>query len=110
PNADPDHDGLANSIEFVLGSDPSQSTPGNALASNVVAQNIVFQLVRVKAAGEAGFVSVIELTDDPSLATWQAPAPDTLQITDNGTTETVTVTVARNLAARLFARIRVIAP
>jgi autotransporter-associated beta strand protein len=110
PGADPDQDGLANSIEFVTGNNPSQATPGNVLSTNVNVSNVVFQFERVKAAGEAGFVSLVELSDDLGPASWDAAGAGMISVIDNGTTETVTVTVPRAGGDRVFARLRVIAP
>ncbi|OYV05281.1 MAG: hypothetical protein CFE26_12410, partial [Verrucomicrobiales bacterium VVV1] len=110
PAADPDKDGLANSIEFVTGSDPSNPSSGNPLTTTVGTTNVVFQFVRKKAAGEAGFVSRIELSDQLGPASWNAADPGAVVVTDNGTTETVSVTVPLAGAGKRFARIKVIAP
>ncbi len=110
PGADPDQDGLANSIEFVLGTNPSQPTPGNALGTTVGASNVVFSFTRVKAAGDAGFASHIEFSDNLGASPWTPAAAETVDISDHGDTETVTVTLPRAGTDRLFARIRVIAP
>ena len=110
PSADPDKDGLVNSIEFVIGSNPSLTTPGNVLTTTQGPVNVTFQFVRVKAAGDAGFASFIELSNHLGPVSWELPDPGMLSVTDNGTTETVTVTVPRTVPGRLFARVRVVAP
>jgi autotransporter-associated beta strand protein len=110
PAADPDKDGLANSIEFVTGSDPSKPSSGSPLTTNVGTTHVVFQFVRVKAAGEAGFVSRIELSDQLGTASWNPADPGAVAIIDNGTTETVSVTLPLVGAGKRFARIKVIAP
>jgi hypothetical protein len=110
PNADPDRDGLANSIEFVTGDNPSLPTAGNVITSTVGATNVVFQFDRVKAAGTAGFVSNVELSGDLASSSWATADAGMISIADNGVVETVTVTVSRPLTGRLFARLRVTAP
>jgi hypothetical protein len=109
-NADPDHDGLANSIEFVTGNNPSLPTAGNVITSTVGATNVVFQFERVKAASAAGFVSSIELSGDLASSSWATADAGMISIVDNGAVETVTVTVSRPITGRLFARLRVTAP
>ncbi len=110
PGADPDHDGLANSIEFVTGSNPSLPTPGNVLATTVNATHITFQFERVKEAGEAGFQSIVEISNNLGPASWTPAGEEITNVIDNGSTETVVVTVPRTGNDRIFARLRVIAP
>ena len=110
PNADPDQDGLANSIEFVTGHNPLLPTAGNVITSTVGATNVVFQFERMKAAGTAGFVANIELSGDLASSSWATADAGMISIVDNGAVETVTVTVSRPITGRLFARLRVTAP
>lgn len=110
PAADPDKDGLANSIEFVTGSDPSKPSSGAPLKTNVGTTHVVYQFIRVKAAGEAGFVSRIELSGQLGAASWNPADPGAVAIIDNGPTETVSVTLPLVGAGKRFARIKVIAP
>jgi autotransporter-associated beta strand protein len=110
PNADPDHDGLANSIEFVTGNNPSLPTAGNVITSSVGATNVVFQFVRVKAASAVGFVANIEFSADLASSSWATADVGMISIIDNGAVETVTVTVSRPITGQLFARLRVTAP
>jgi hypothetical protein len=108
--ADADDDGLANAIEFVLGTDPSANTPGPVLTAGINGNNFVVTFTRVKAAGDAGFTSLIEYSAVLS-ETWTAATPEMTQVTDNGSTETVVVTIpASNGPIVLFARIKVEAP
>ncbi len=108
PGADPDQDGLANSIEFVVGSNPSLPN-GGVLNATHHGTHITFQFDRVKAAGEAGFSSVVELADQ-NLGNWSAAPPEMVQIVDHGTAETVTVTVPAGSPQGKFARLRVSTP
>lgn len=110
PSADPDGDGLANSIEFVTGSDPSQATPGMVLSCSVDATNVVFAFMRSKVAQEAGFTSLVEISSDLTGSLWTEVGGDAVDIADHGANETVTVTVPRGTGGRLFGRLRVISP
>ena len=108
PEMDADHDGLANAIEFVLGTDPSASTPGPVLHGAIVGGNYVITFNRVKAAGDAGFASSVEYAENPGAA-WIAAAPGMVAVVDHGATETVTVTIPA-ASGKFFARLRVAAP
>jgi autotransporter-associated beta strand protein len=110
PGADPDGDGLANAIEFVIGSDPSEGTPGNVVSCTTDAVNAEFRFVRMKAANDAGFVSFIEFSTDVGADSWTVASAEMVAVIDHETTEAVTVTVPREGRQRLFARLRVIAP
>ena len=70
----------------------------------------MFQFERVKAAGTAGFVANIELSENLASSSWATADVGMISITDNGAVETVTVTVSRPLSGRLYARLRVTAP
>jgi hypothetical protein len=111
PSADADDDGLANSIEFVIGADPSIPTAGPALEVELVSNQFVVRFTRVKAAGEAGFLSSIEVQDSLNPAEW-IPAPEgNVTITDAGSVQTVTATFpVSGGSSRWFARLKVIAP
>ncbi|MCP5542668.1 MAG: immunoglobulin domain-containing protein [Akkermansiaceae bacterium] len=110
PGEDPDGDGLANAIEFVLGRDPSQADPGDAVVTSVGATDVTFEFERVTAAGDAGFDSVIEFTEHPGVSPWTDATPGMISIADHGATETVTVTVPRTGADRMFGRLKVLIP
>jgi hypothetical protein len=110
PGADPDKDGLANSVEFVTGTNPSQPTGGNVVSADVDGSNVVFEFERVKSAGEAGFASFIEVSGSLNSGSWTTPSGGQVVVTDHGTTETVTVTVPAPPDGRMFGRIRVTSP
>lgn len=56
-SADPDADGLANSVECVLGSSPANSTQSSLPGIETTASTATFRSTRSKAAGAAGFSS-----------------------------------------------------
>jgi autotransporter-associated beta strand protein len=105
--ADADDDGLANAVEFVLGTNPSLNSPGPVLSTQIQAGSFLFSFSRDKAAGEAGFTSHIELSD--TLGEWTTAPAESTQINVQGATEIVTVTVPSR-PAPIFARLRVSAP
>ncbi|MES2706652.1 MAG: FAD-dependent oxidoreductase [Verrucomicrobiota bacterium] len=80
PNADPDHDGLSNLAESVLGGDPLAGT-GNPPLSAVVANNTVrLTLQRSAQAADA----VITIESSPTLTNWQSvPDPLLLETTES---------------------------
>lgn len=105
PAADADADGLANAIEFVLGSDPSAFTASPLVPSTDGGLTVSF--TRVKAAGDAGFATTVEFADD--LEGWTAAGPEMIHITDLGESEVVTATIPV-AGERLFVRLRVNIP
>lgn len=112
PGADHDADGLANSVEFVLGLDPvSGIIPPDALpvaARSADAMTVTF--TRRKIAATNGFNSTIEWATTLS-GPWTEATPAQIQIDDHGETETVTATIPVSPeSAQAFARLRVVAP
>jgi hypothetical protein len=110
PNADPDRDGIANATEFVIGSDPTKSNAGNPLATIIENSQVTFRFVRVKVAKDAGFASVIQLSDQLLPDSWTEAAPELVTVTDHGFTETVSVTLPMGSVGMRFARISVDVP
>jgi autotransporter-associated beta strand protein len=111
PGSDPDGDGFANAIEFVLGMDPSRADAGhgNLPRSELVGANLVVTFTRIKAAVGSGFASVAEFADDLE-AGWSPVPLERIQVTDHGATETVSVTMPLNSASHGFVRLRVAGP
>lgn len=111
PGVDFDNDGLDNGIEFVIGSDPTQTT-GSATsgypAATVTGGNLVFTFKR-STASKAYPVTVETSTD---LATWPpanaylVPTADTAGPPVAVSGETVTVTIPMAPDASKFARIK----
>ena len=115
PNVDYDNDGLANGIEFMIGSDPTTSTgsatPGYP-AGTLSGGNFVYAFKRSTAS--KGYPVTVETSVD--LVTWP-PAKSYLIPTVDGTVgdvtvtgETVTVTIPMAPDAKKFARARVEIP
>lgn len=111
PNVDYDNDGLANGIEFMIGSDPTTST-GSATPGYPVGTpsggNFVYTFKRSNASKR--YPVTVETSVD--LATWP-PAKSYLIPTVDGTTgdvtvtgETVTVTISMAPDAKKFARVK----
>lgn len=111
PGVDFDNDGLDNGIEFVIGSDPTQTT-GSATsgypAATVTGGNLVFTFKR-STASKAYPVTVETSTD---LATWPpakaylVPTADTAGPPVAVSGETVTVTIPMAPDASKFARVK----
>jgi hypothetical protein len=110
PDADPDGDGLANAIEFVIGRDPTLSSPAQVLVTNVTETHVIFQFQRMKNAGAAGFVSSVEICDHLDPAIWTTVTGNALSIEDHGDRETVKASVSRVGTNVKFARLKVVAP
>lgn len=109
-DADPDHDGLANALEFVLGLDPSKATHGEIMTTSVSQTHVIFEFQRIKAAEFAGFSSHLEVCEDLENAIWTKVTGNTMTIVDQGEKESVTVTLPLASNAAKFARIKVMAP
>ena len=113
PQADADEDGLANMVEYVLDSDPSNGTSENLPTAQLSpnGENLIFTFTRLKEAGTAGFVSNVEYSETLQNGSWQTATGPMTDITDNGLTETVTVTIpVPSGADSVFARLTVTAP
>ncbi|MBI2514185.1 MAG: putative Ig domain-containing protein [Opitutae bacterium] len=68
PNADPDHDGFANLVEYALGSDPRANSTANAPAMSTAAGNWTFTYTRP--ADRPDIVYTVEYSTN--LTTWNA--------------------------------------
>ena len=105
-DADPDDDGIPNSVEYVLGTSPSSATQSSLPTLVKTTDTAIFQFVRSKAAGEAGFSSSVEYTTDLSAGSWSTASPSMTAIAEDGSWETINVTLPAT-GSKLFARLRV---
>jgi hypothetical protein len=114
PSQDPDGDGLANSVEFVVGSSPVSGASANLPAGTKSGNNLVIVYRRETAAAAAGFVDRVEFKDDLSASPWTPAVNGTggvvvSSVPVDGDTEEVTVTIP-SPGVRMFARLSVTAP
>ena len=108
-DADPDHDGLVNIIEYALGLDPNLPDP-EPIAPYVEGGHLVFAYRRPHPA-PPDIVYTPEVTGNLSTPIWDSgPAYASQAVVDNGDgTETVTVTDLANLSSSSvhFLRLRI---
>jgi len=101
--ADDDGDGLANLIEFSLGTDPS-SVSTLPMTSQITSGHLEFTLQQP--AGINGVSTIVEVSDD--LSTWQS-GPGHTQVISNTTSSAMRTLVVRDehTGAQRFIRLRV---
>jgi len=111
-DADPDHDGIPNGIEFVIGGQPNPANPGSNSSSLLptaasVGNNLVFTYTLMNAA--AYLNPVVEF--DTDLQGMWTTAVDgvnaTIVVTPGDPAATVVVTIPKGANPELFARLKV---
>jgi hypothetical protein len=102
--ADPDDDGIGNSLEFLLRGDPEAADLSILPTGEKSGANFVFTFTRDKAA-QAELGAVIEHATDLASPVWTAATAGMIQVADHGDTETVTVTIP-GASPRRFVRLR----
>lgn len=109
--ADPDQDGLANAVEYVLNLNPNSGTQSGLPDAQKIGGNMVFTYSRLKAAVVAGFIPTVEYSTSLAAGNWATATAGMLDVQDNGTTESVTVTIPiPGAVTKLFARLNVTSP
>jgi lysophospholipase L1-like esterase len=114
-DADPDHDGISNGIEFVIGGEPNPAHPGsNSRAllptGEVVGGNFVFTFTRMD---EAAYLNPVVEFDADMQAPWTtAVDPDNadIEITPGTPADTIRVTIPMGANTEMFARLKVTNP
>jgi hypothetical protein len=109
PMADPDGDGIANLMEFALGTTPKD---GNAVDTRleVVGANIEFTYTRNRAA--AGVSYVVEWSDTLAPGSWSTVGVVETDISEdpNSPLQTIKATVPPGTGTKRFVRLRVTQP
>jgi fibronectin-binding autotransporter adhesin len=108
PEADPDHDGLANIVEFVLNGNPANGAITNLPTLTASGANLVFTFTRRDDSESLN--PTVEFDADLS-GVWTTAVDGsncTIVVTENDANpDTVTVTIPKQANTRLFARLRV---
>ena len=122
PNDDPDHDGLANALEWILGGNPM--VPDDMHRAPRVAMTQSGLSITFTRSDDSEAAAACYVAYGTNLATWSevtvgfvSSGPDsdgvTVAVAENGSApDEITVTIPASLAsqARLFARLKVVMP
>lgn len=105
-NADSDHDGYSNIMEFALAMNPTLATVPS-FQTQISGGNIEFTYTRSNAAVQAGKTFRIPWTDTLNNMDWSDVGSTQTILTDNGTVQTVKATIPAGASVRRFVRLEV---
>jgi autotransporter-associated beta strand protein len=116
--ADADFDGLANSVEYVIGGDPRVSSQAGRPTSATNAGVITFSFNREDSSETPDVTTIVQVSNDlvdwttqPSFTVGATTATSTAGVVvdeNAGAPDTITVTIPNTSAAKKFARLSVV--
>ena len=105
-DADSDHDGLFNLMEFALGLNPTTAS-SPIFQTTLTGGNIEFTYTRSTAAVLAGKTFHVSWTETLNNLDWTETGTTEQILTDNGTTQTVKATIPAGTSGHRFVRLEV---
>ncbi len=94
PGSDPDHDGVSNLVEFLLGGNPRSGTSGVApVFADREGDSLILVFNRNKPALAAGFTLTPQFSTSLAEGEWTDAEASMLSVIDDGDVEIVTVTI-----------------
>lgn len=111
-DADPDHDGIENAAEYVLGGDPTIASQTGLPSGSAVGDDLIFTFNRVDSSETADVSTSVDYGND--LAGWTsvpigATSDGIVSVEENGTDpDLIIVTIPKNGDPAKFARLKVI--
>ena len=105
-NADSDHDGLVNVMEFALGMNPTAA--GSPTFQTTLSNGAFeFTYTRMKIAVNAGYTFHVPWTETLNGIDWSEAGVTQVVVADNGTVQTVKATIPAGSSGRRFVRLEV---